>query len=174
MAEEGSYLSSLPVIPLFKIFSFLDKQDVAKCSQVCSRFNQVASTLPSWKKWCEDIWLVEECPPCITWKQLFSQWQMKWGRYQSCYATIKRAWTVIEEFTRLHCPAIYASLNDGLSEEELNETEVNKLNGEYRTLSNQTHPNHRICVNDASTMLTTVPYHTLVDVKYWCINIPHL
>ncbi|XP_068686569.1 F-box only protein 3-like [Montipora foliosa] len=129
MAESCNYLQSLPVVPLSKIFSFLGKEDVAKCSQVCSRFSQVASSLPSWKKWCEDIWLVDECPPGTTWKQLFSQWQTEWGRYESCYASIKRAWAVIEEFIRLHCPAIHASLNEGLTEEELAETEVNKLNG---------------------------------------------
>lgn len=130
MADKcGSYLSSLPVIPLTNIFSFLDKEDVARCSRVCSRFNQITSSLPSWKTWCKEIWLVEECPPGKTWKQLFSEWETKWGRYESCYNSIKRAWTIIEEFTKFHCPGIYASLNDGLTEEEIDRTELKKLNG---------------------------------------------
>ena len=129
MAAKCSFVSSLPVIPLVNIFSFLDKEDVARCSQVCSRFNQVASNLPAWKTWCREIWLVEECPPGKTWKQLFSEWQSNWGRYESCYASIKQAWNVIEEFTKAQCPGIYASLNEGLSEEEIDSTEVNKLNG---------------------------------------------
>lgn len=122
-------VSSLPVIPLANIFSFLDKEDVARCSQVCSRFNQVASSLPAWKTWCNEIWLVEECPQGKTWKQLFSEWKTNWGRYESCYASIKRAWIIIEEFTKLHCPGIYDSINGGLTEEEIDMTELRKLNG---------------------------------------------
>ena len=122
-------VSSLPVIPLANIFSFLNKEDVARCSQVCSRFNQVASSLPAWKTWCNEIWLVEECPQGKTWKQLFSEWKTNWGRYESCYASIKRAWIIIEEFTKLHCPGIYDSINGGLTEEEIDMTELRKLNG---------------------------------------------
>lgn len=62
-------------------------------------------------------------------KQLFSEWKANWGRYESCYASIKRAWSTIEEFLKLHCPQIYSSLNEGLTEEEINETESGKLSG---------------------------------------------
>lgn len=129
MAAKCSYLASLPAIPLVNVLSFLDRKDLFSCSQVCSRFNQVVSDLPVWKSWCNEVWLVGECPPGITWKQLFVEWKAKWGRYESCYATIRKAWNIIEDFTKLHCPNIYASLNDGLSEEEIRETEANKLNG---------------------------------------------
>ena len=129
MAANRSYLSSLPVIPLANILSFLNREDLFRCCQVCSRFNQVACNLPVWKIWSRDVWLVEECPPGKTWKQLFMEWKAKWGRYESCYASIKKAWNIIEDFTKLHCPSIYASLNDGLTEEEISETEANKFNG---------------------------------------------
>ena len=122
-------LSSLPVIPLANIFSFLDEKDLARCSQVCPRFNQVASGLPAWKRWCKEVWLLEECPQGRTWKQLFSEWKTNWGRYESCFASIKQAWNIIEEFTKLHCPEIFTSLNDGLTEEEIDATELRRLNG---------------------------------------------
>lgn len=135
MAAKCTYLSSLPVIPLVNIFSFLDREDLARCSQVCCRFNQVACGLPSWKTWCKEVWLVDEneCPPGKNWKQLYSEWKASWGRYESCYASIKRAWNIIEEFTKLHCPSIHASLSEGLTEEEINKTESKKLNGMYST-----------------------------------------
>lgn len=129
MAAGSSSLSSLPIIALAKIFSFLDREDVIRCCQVCSRFNQVASSPPMWKRWCKEVWLVEECPTDKTWKGLFFEWRASWGRYESCYASIKRAWIIIEEFTRVHCPGIHASLNDGLSEKEIDKTEQKKLNG---------------------------------------------
>lgn len=122
-------LSSLPVIPLANIFSFLDKKDLARCSQVCLRFNQVASGLPAWKRWCKEVWLLEECPQGRSWKQLFAEWKTNWGRYESCFASIKRAWNIIEEFTKLHWPEIFTSLNDGLTEEEIDATELGRLNG---------------------------------------------
>lgn len=129
MAARSTSLSSLPIIALAKIFSFLDREDVIRCCQVCSRFNQVASSPPMWKRWCKEVWLVEECPTDKTWKGLFFEWKASWGRYESCYASIKRAWIIIEEFTRVHCPGIHASLNDGLSEKEIDKTEQKKLNG---------------------------------------------
>lgn len=129
MAAKCTCLSSLPIIPLVNIFSFLDREDLVRCCQVCSRFNQVAYGLPVWKTWCKEVWLVEECPPGKNWKQLFSEWKASWGRYESCYASIKRAWNIIEEFTKLHCRQIYDSLNEGLTEEEINETESKKLIG---------------------------------------------
>lgn len=129
MASKHTCMSSLPVIPLVNIFSFLDREDLARCCQVCSRFNQVAYGLPAWKTWCKEVWLVEECPPGKNWKQLFFEWKANWGRYESCYAAIKRAWNAIEEFTKLHCPQIYDSLNEGSTEEEINETESKKLIG---------------------------------------------
>lgn len=129
MAASCSHFPSLPSIPLVNILSFLDWKDLLSCSQVCSRFNQVVSSHPVWKSLCKEVWLVEECPPERTWKQLFVEWTVKWGRYESCYASIRKAWNIIEDFTKCHCPSIYASLNDGLSEEEIREIEANKLNG---------------------------------------------
>lgn len=129
MAAKCTYFSSLPVIPLVNIFSFLDREDLARCCQVCSRFNQVVYGLPAWKTWCKEVWLIEECPPGKNWKQLYSEWKANWARYESCYASIKRAWNIIEDFTKLYCPSIYESLNAGLTEEEINKAELKELNG---------------------------------------------
>ena len=136
MADASSSLSTLPVIPLVNIFSFLGTKDLARCCKVSSRFNYVACGLPSWKRWCNVVWLREECCPGKTWKQLYAECHNNWGKYESCYAAIKKAWNNIEEFTKVHCPEIFASLNDGLSEEEINEVELAKLNGKV----NSVHP----------------------------------
>lgn len=77
----------------------------------------------------DGVWLLEECPQGRSWKQLFAEWKTNWGRYESCFASIKRAWNIIEEFTKLHCPEIFTSLNDGLTEEEIDATELGRLNG---------------------------------------------
>jgi F-box protein 3 len=72
---------------------------------------------------------VSELLPSTTWKQIYILEHEKWGKYGSCYTAIRRAWNQIEEFTKVHCPEIYASLNAGLSEEELERITKRHLEG---------------------------------------------
>ncbi len=41
-------------------------------------------------------------PGCETWHQVWLSMTRKYGRYSNCYATIKRAWCVIEEYLLAH------------------------------------------------------------------------
>lgn len=122
-------LTQLPAVPLAAIFSFLEKNDLSRCCLVCRRFNTIASGISLWKTWCSDVWCEEICPPGKTWKEHYYDLYCVWGRYEDSYAKIRRAWNAIEQFTKEFCPDIYTSLKSGVTEEELDETEKQKLNG---------------------------------------------
>ena len=127
---ENINLAYLPAVPLANIFSFLEKNDLSRCCLVCSRFNTIASSISSWKSWCSDVWCETECPPGMTWKEHYTGLYRVWGRYQNCYADIRRAWNAIEKFTKEFSPQIFSSLNCGVTEEELAGIEEHNLNGE--------------------------------------------
>lgn len=126
--------SKLPEIPLVNILSCLNLEDLSMCCLVCSRFNQVANGLSLWKKWCREVWVVYECPEGKSWKRLYFERDKDWGRYKSCYADIRKAWNIIEDFTREKCPEIYASLKPGIAEDELRRAEERKLEGVFSVI----------------------------------------
>ncbi|XP_048587985.1 F-box only protein 3 isoform X2 [Nematostella vectensis] len=122
-------LDNLPTIPLASVLSYLNARDLARCSRVCRRFDEICSSLPSWKAWCENGWFVTTCPEEKTWKQVYIEQFMIWGKYEHCYTAIRRAWNQIEDFTRTFCPEIYSSLNPGLTETEISRIEERHLKG---------------------------------------------
>lgn len=119
---EVESLSTIPDIPIANILSYLNPKDLSQCCRLNRRFNEIGSTVLSWKKWCKNVWLldVSEPLPNRTWRKVYVDEYKKWGKYGDCYTTIRKAWNQIEDFTREHCPQIYSSLNPGLSEEEIN------------------------------------------------------
>ena len=122
-------ITQLPEVPLALIFSKLSFDDALTCKLVCKRFKDVISRIPAWRKWCYEAWLLTECPADLTWHELFLEANGEWGRYRSCYARIRRAWNIIEDFTRVHCPEIYGSLREGASEDYIRQIEDTKLAG---------------------------------------------
>ena len=120
-------LSQLPAVPLANIFSFLEKDDLSRCCLVCRKFNTIASGSKSWKTWCCDVWCETICPPGKSWKEYYYELYREWGRYEDCYADIRRAWNAIENFTKEFCPDIFASLKSGVTEDELDEVEKHSL-----------------------------------------------
>ena len=121
IGEEVLGLSTLPDIPLANIFSYLNPKDLSRCCCVNRQFNEIGSSLLSWKKWCKNVWLLDttESLPNREWRDAYAEESKKWGKYGDCYTAIRRAWNQIEEFTEKHCPQIYGSLNPGLNEEEI-------------------------------------------------------
>lgn len=122
MAEDGVWLSSaFPDVPLTCILSYLNPKDLSNSCRVNRQFNEIGSSMSSWRKWCKTVWLLDtsECLPNRAWRDVYIDEYTKWGKYGECYTSIRRAWNQIEEFTEKHCPQIYSSLNPGLSDDEL-------------------------------------------------------
>ncbi|XP_059507967.1 F-box only protein 3 isoform X1 [Stegostoma tigrinum] len=145
MADESRALTPellsaalLPAEPLLLIFSFLEHRDLVSCQYVCRRFHQLCSHDPLWKRLCEKYWLLTEedkMQQNIRWMELFRQFYCDMGRYIDHYSQLKKAWQDLKEYLGQRCPRMIASLNVGLTEEELDVVERRikfKLPNDYR------------------------------------------
>ena len=127
MAENVS-LGSLPDEILFHILSFLDHCDVIKISSTCKRMRELGRCDLIWKPICQKYWCISNCPSHLSWWDIFSEWSRDYGRYINVYRFIRRAWDEIEDKMDDNFPNIFESLQDGLSEEELDliESQLNR------------------------------------------------
>ena len=115
--------------PLVEIFSHLGtRQDLISCSLVSKAFYAAAICPSLWKPLCYKIWRISENHG-ENWKKCYGEMYMKWGQYEHCYANIRKAWDLIEKYTSEFCPTLLHGLNDGATEEELNQAEKNDLHG---------------------------------------------
>jgi F-box protein 3 len=121
--EDVLPLLRLPYDVLLHVLSFLDFRDLIRCSVVGNQLNSVANYDLFWKSHCRIHWDVEVCPESSTWKETFIHWYRDFGRYMPIYRKVRKAWNMIEAYMKENCPNVFASLRDGASEEELNETE---------------------------------------------------
>jgi hypothetical protein len=119
----------LPLELLVEIFSHLGtRQDLILCSKVSKAFYAAAICPSLWKPLCYKIWRISENQG-ENWKKCYAEMYMNWGRYEGCYANIRKAWDVIEKYTEERCPMLLHGLNDGATEEELNKAELDNLHG---------------------------------------------
>ena len=124
-------LDALPLELLIEIFSYLDtRQDLISCSKVSKAFYSAAVSPSLWKSLCCKVWRISKDKE-ENWKRCYAEMYMNWGRYEQCYASIRQAWDLVEKYTEEFCPTLLHGLKDGVTEEELNQTEMQKLNSEY-------------------------------------------
>ncbi|CAL8407160.1 unnamed protein product [Arctogadus glacialis] len=131
-------LDQLPADPLLLVFSFLDFRDLIQCSFVSRRLNQLSGHNPLWRSLCSRYWLLTDADRAAgapSWRALFRQYYLDWGRYLRHYAVLKTSWETLKTFLSQRCPRMIASLKDGAKEEELDsiETQIGfKLPEDYR------------------------------------------
>ncbi|XP_067902880.1 F-box only protein 3 [Heterodontus francisci] len=137
-AEDQLCAQLLPSEPLLLVLSFLGYRDLISCRSVCRRFHQLCSHDPLWKRHCKRYWLLSEGDKAkwnIGWMELFRQFYCDLGRYIDHYAEQKRAWEDLKEYLGRMCPRMIASLNAGITEEELDAVEKRihfKIPNDYR------------------------------------------
>ena len=120
----------LPLELLVEIFSYLGThQDLISCSRVSKAFYAAAVCPSVWKPLCHKVWRITK-DHGEKWKACYTEMYMNFGRYEQCYANIRRAWDLIEKYTEEFCPMLLHGLNDGATEDDLNQAEVENLNGE--------------------------------------------
>ncbi|XP_063293463.1 F-box only protein 3 isoform X2 [Pelobates fuscus] len=139
MAGAGELcLGELPTDPLLLILSYLDFRDLISCSFVNRRLNQLSSHDPLWMRHCRIYWLVaknKKAPKYQKWRATFIDYYNNLGRYINHYATLKAAWDSLKGFLTERCPRMLSSLNDGVSDEDLDAVENRigcKLPEDYR------------------------------------------
>ena len=121
--RQPQFIAVLPLELLVEIFSYLNtRQDLISCCEVSKRFHAAAITPLLWKPLCWKVWRIDKYKD-ENWMQCYIDMYLDWGRYEECYADIRRAWDVIEKYTEEYCPALLHGLNNGATEEELYKAE---------------------------------------------------
>ncbi|KAH6924212.1 hypothetical protein HPB50_013857 [Hyalomma asiaticum] len=118
-------LDDMPCEILINICSYLDYQDLIRCSRLSRRLRDVCAHDPHWRGLCWKYWLETELPEGATWRSHFQELYRDLRRYVHCYAAMKSAWQKIKTFMQKHCPVIAQSIkgNAGATEHELDQAE---------------------------------------------------
>uniref|UniRef100_A0A131YLE5 F-box protein 3 n=1 Tax=Rhipicephalus appendiculatus TaxID=34631 RepID=A0A131YLE5_RHIAP len=118
-------LDDMPCEILINICSYLDYQDLIRCSRLSRRLRDVCAHDPHWRGLCWKYWLETELPEGATWRSHFQELYRDLRRYVHCYAAMKTAWQKIKTFMQKHCPVIAQSIkgNAGTTEEQLDTAE---------------------------------------------------
>ncbi|XP_072017891.1 LOW QUALITY PROTEIN: F-box only protein 3-like [Amphiura filiformis] len=118
-------LISLPDELLIKIFNFLNYDDLCRLSSCCHRLHTLSQHEPLWKEFCQKAWLDEDMKHSQTsWHDNFRGWFNEWGRYVTCYATVRTLWNRIEATLKERCPNVLLSLEGPAIEQELSVVEA--------------------------------------------------
>ncbi|XP_060559162.1 F-box only protein 3-like, partial [Ruditapes philippinarum] len=115
-------LLSLPDESLIIVLRFLHYKDLSNVSCVNQRFHRLCKDDSLWSWQCEHYFLNLQCEKGSTWYEHFISLYKEYGRYKN-YKEIRQAWNKIEAFLEKNCPSILATLQDGVSEEELRAVE---------------------------------------------------
>lgn len=121
--SEDDMVLILPNDPLLHVMSFLNYKDIINCSYVCKRFHDLVDSDIIWMPLCKRQWDVRNCPENMSWKDIFCMWYDDYGRYIDIYQSIRKSWDTIEDSLEEDFPDVYESLQDGLSEEQLDAIE---------------------------------------------------
>lgn len=128
MAETAvDAVQHLPTELLEKVFEYLDFRTLLKCGLVSKFWRTVSSNGWLWRKHCQRMWLVREQTNGCCWKETFEAYYRNFGKYETCYKTIRSAWNTVERFIRDNHLNIV--LKGGLSEAELDELEQTAFDG---------------------------------------------
>ena len=119
-------LESLPAHVLDMIIEKLTVEDVSRLSRSCSSLYTIITTDNQlWRRFCEKTWLCCQLSDgCPTWYAQWLQWCKEFGRYKTCYANVKGAWTRIEANLQVRCPAAY---DDIMRSAPVTEAEIDGL-----------------------------------------------
>ncbi|KAL4232987.1 hypothetical protein ACF0H5_007674 [Mactra antiquata] len=112
---------TLPDECLVTIFRCLHYSDIVSLSSVCKRLNYLCYDDKLWKWQCIHKFL-DNCKTEKTWREHFIGLFKEYGHYKY-YKEIKIAWNKVENFLSKFCPSILESLQDGVSETDLNKVE---------------------------------------------------
>lgn len=124
-------LNTLPVEVLVQIFSYLrTRQDLIACTRVSRSFYAAAVNPSLWKSLCHKVWKITDNGD-ESWISIYKKMFMDFGRYERCYSEIREAWDLIENYLKENCPNILAGLQEGASEDELQDSETRFLHGNY-------------------------------------------
>lgn len=114
----------LPDEIFLNIFSYLPVNDLNRISRVSSLFSKLSSDDMLWKIHCARDWRLYINDEPNNWKQKYIDHYKKFGKYISCYSVVKKLWNRLERWMTLNVPKMLSSLQDGASEEQLDEVEA--------------------------------------------------
>eukprot|EP00026_Physarum_polycephalum_P009933 Phypoly_transcript_10071.p1 GENE.Phypoly_transcript_10071~~Phypoly_transcript_10071.p1 ORF type:complete len:428 (+),score=54.64 Phypoly_transcript_10071:59-1285(+) len=108
--------------------SYLSPREICTISQVSRYWNEISKDDFIWKYWCgkhfckeksnsekEKSNIDEEVGWAVTYQEMFKSY----GKYISCYGRVRKAWNRIESWLRRFSPPTLASLEPGLTEQQI-------------------------------------------------------
>lgn len=122
MMEDTPGLLKLPDESLISILGYLHYKDLVRVCCTCRRLREISADDCLWNWQCQHYFLDNECSKELSWRQHFINLYRQYGKYAD-YIPIRQAWNKIEKSLKKPSPRILASLQDGLSEEQLDEIE---------------------------------------------------
>ncbi|XP_078663333.1 F-box only protein 3-like isoform X2 [Branchiostoma floridae x Branchiostoma belcheri] len=116
-------ICSLPSDPLLHVLSYLNYDDLCRCSCTCKRLKELAGEDELWKRQSSIWWLSSSCSS-PTWRRHFKEQFKSLGRYIKSYRVLYKTWAQLETFLAERCPRLLTSIKAGATERELDEIEV--------------------------------------------------
>lgn len=125
---EGISWDTLPSLPLLEILSYLSLNDLLTVSLVNRHWLSHSEEDSVWKKFTSKTWLISSLPgkkEGETFKRIYIEYAQTFGKYRSCYAKVFGAWQRITDWLKDNAPAILDTLNQGLTEDQMDQIEKN-------------------------------------------------